>query len=69
MGAMKTYLQEATDLVHNHQSWSIESLTNKFCKNMNCDQGTAIYFLEKAIENEVIHTNVYDFEDNYDDGI
>lgn len=63
---MKTYLQEATDLVHNHQSWSIESLTNKFCKNMNCDQGTAVYFLEKAIE-DTFQEPVYDnFEDDYD---
>ena len=73
MGAIKTYLEEATGLVHNHQSWSIESLTNQFCKDMKCDRGTAVYFIEKAIENDTaLNTSfeyLYDFDGECDDGI
>lgn len=69
MGTMNTYLQEATDLVYNHQSWNIESLTNQFCKDMKCDRGTAVYFIEKAIENDIGREYLYDFDGEYDDGI
>lgn len=66
MSAVKTYLEEAHDLVTNHSDWSIESLTSQFCKDMRCDQGTAVYFLEKAIE-DTLQEPVYDnFEDDYD---
>lgn len=67
MGAMKTYLQEATDLVQKHQNWSMESLVGVFCKNMKCDQGTGVYFIEKVIESGTPSDwYSYDFEGDYD---
>jgi len=53
MSAVRTYLEEARDLINKHGNWSLESLTNQYCREMKCDQGTAIYFLEKAIEDDV----------------
>lgn len=63
MSAIKSYLQEANELVSLHPKWSIDSLVSRFKKDMGCDQGTAVYFLEKAIENAPAY---YDIEDEYD---
>lgn len=65
MSTTKTYLEEARYLVSNHSNWSLESLTNQYCKEMKCDQGTAIYFLEKAIEDDVKCMDPI-LEDDYD---
>jgi len=56
MGAIKSYLHEATILVESHPTWSMESLVNRFRVLTRCEEGTAIYFIEKAIEDS---SNLY----------
>lgn len=63
---MKSYLQEARYLVDSHPRWRIESLVNKFQKEMKCDEGTAIYFIEKAVEDDLVATY---YDGNEYDGI
>lgn len=65
MSAIKSYLEEARNLVNNHGNWSIESLTNQFRKDMQCDHGTAVYFIEKAIEDTLTEPEYDNFEDDH----
>lgn len=64
MGAMKSYLEEASHLVHKHPAWSEERLVNEFAAIMKCEKGTSIYFIEKAMEEEALSMP---YEDEIDD--
>lgn len=64
MSQVKSYLNEAIELINNHPNWSPEHLTQQFMASKLCDEGTAIYFVEQAMDLADVVEPIYSEDDD-----